>query len=109
VDVCSLRQYGDRPEGASWSFHESGFWSAEPHACLSSFLRYDEARTYAERYVIVEKENIRCFNIWNRWFTTDELLADLQNAGFKGADFFDTVAGDPLTEGSETICAVACT
>jgi hypothetical protein len=107
VDVCSLHQYETRPEETRWSFSESGFWSPEPHACLSSFLRYDDVQTYAERYIIVERDSIRCFNIWNHRFSANELMADLKNAGFESPDLFDTVAGDCMTGSCETICSVA--
>lgn len=107
VDVCSTRMYEERPETTSWSCHDGGFWSPVPYACLYAFLRYDETMSFADRYVIVEEDRVRCFNIWNHRFTTEELLADLTRAGFAGADFYDSAAGDVLTDKSDTICAVA--
>jgi SAM-dependent methyltransferase len=108
VDVCSPRQYEGRPESASWSFSDGGgFWSAGPYACLYSFLRYDDVMTFADRYIIVGKNDIRCFNIWNHRFSAEELRRDLIRAGFSGADLFDTVAGDAFTDAADTVCAVA--
>lgn len=107
TDVCSLRLYEDRPELTRWSYEDGGFWSEKPHACLHAFLRYDETNTYADRYVIVESDSVRSFNIWNHRFSREELLEDLINAGFKSAEFYGTAAGDAYWDGSETICAVA--
>jgi SAM-dependent methyltransferase len=107
TDVCALRFYEDRPESTRWSIEDSGFWSADPHVCLHAFLRYDETNTYADRYIVAEKDTIRYFNIWNHRFSKEELLADMTNAGFASANFFRNVAGDAYKDESDTICAVA--
>ncbi|NLT13172.1 MAG: class I SAM-dependent methyltransferase [Clostridiales bacterium] len=107
TDVCSLRLYEDRPESTRWSYEDGGFWSEKPYACLHAFLRYDETGTYADRYVIVDEDDTRCYNIWNHRFSKEELLADFSAAGFADADFFSSAAGDAYTEESDVICAVA--
>lgn len=107
VDVCSSKHNEDRPESSSWSFSDGGFWSEAPYACLYSFLRYDEVGTYADRYVIVEKDDIRYINIWNHRFSKEELQADMLDAGFSGVDIFGNVAGEDYTDASDIICAVA--
>jgi hypothetical protein len=106
-DVCSTKQYEDWPERTDWSYCEGGFWSADPYACLYAFYRYDECRTYDQQFVIIEKEAVRCFNIWNHAFTPDELMADMAAAGFKHTQLFDSVAGDDYTGQSSAICVVA--
>jgi len=107
VDVCSPAQYDGWEEKHSWSYNSGGFWSASPYACLYSFYRYDDCRTYDEQYVIIEKDGVRCFNIWNHAFTPDELRDDLSEAGFKDTRFFGSVAGDASLLTSKAICAVA--
>jgi len=107
VDVCSSAQFEGWDENHTWSFCSGGFWSAEPHACLCSFYRYDDCRTYDQQYVIIEKEAVRCFNIWNHAFTPDELRADMTDAGFKSVQLFGSVAGDKYSDQSAAICAVA--
>jgi len=107
VDVCSLAQYEGWEENHTWSFCNGGFWSTEPYACLYSFYRYDNCRTYDQQYVIVEKEAVSCFNIWNHAFTPDELCADFADAGFKSTQLFGSVAGEDYTNQSAAICAVA--
>ncbi len=106
-DVCSQKQYEGRSESSSWSFCDGGFWSEAPHTLLYSFLRYDADNTFGDRYIIVEKDDIRCFNIWNYCFSKEELQADLSSAGFSGIDFYSSIAGAAFTDTSEIICAVA--
>jgi len=106
-DACTPAQYADRPETTDWSCCDGGYWSPAPYACFYSFYRYDACRTFADRYVIVEANNFRCYNIWNHGFTADELRADLTGAGFAGVDFWGDVAGAAYDADSKTICAVA--
>ncbi|MGE5494384.1 MAG: hypothetical protein ACM3S4_03660 [Burkholderiales bacterium] len=77
------------------------------YACLYSFLRYDECRTYCERYVVVEEKRVRRFNIWNHAFTGEELTDDLISAGFKRVSLYGDIAGAQCSETSKTICAAA--
>lgn len=107
LDVCSQAQYSDWPESTKWTFEDGGFWSERPYACLYSFLRYDECRTYCERYVVVEEKRVRRFNIWNHAFTGEELTDDLISAGFKRVSLYGDIAGAQCSETSKTICAVA--
>lgn len=106
-DVCSSAQYEGWEEKHTWSYSNGGFWSAEPYACLYSFYRYDECRTYDEQYIIIEEDTVRCYNIWNHAFTPDELREDLSAAGFKDTRLFGSITGDEYTEQSVAICVVA--
>lgn len=106
-DVCSQAQYAGWKESTSWTFCDGGFWSARPYACLYSFYRYDECRTYCEQYIIIEQDSLRRFNIWNHAFTNEELISDLEHAGFKNVGLYGDIAGAPCGEESKTICAVA--
>jgi SAM-dependent methyltransferase len=106
TDVCTMRQYEGWEEKCTWSFCLGGFWSENPYACLYSF-RYYEHRIILEQYVIVEENDMRCYNIWNHGFTTEELEANCSAAGFTAVSFCGDVAGGMLTEESKAICAVA--
>jgi 2-polyprenyl-3-methyl-5-hydroxy-6-metoxy-1,4-benzoquinol methylase len=106
-DVCSLRQYENRAETTSWSLSAGGYWSAEPYLCLYSFFRYDSSNTFADQYIVIEKDRIRRFNIWNHRFSVEELKADLCGAGFGTKEFYGDVSGVRYSDNSETICVVA--
>lgn len=107
VDVCSPAQYRGWKECTSWSYSDGGFWSAKPYACLYSFYRYDDCRTYCQQYIVIEDGVVRRFNIWNHAFTPEELAADLKDAGFKHVGLYGDIAGVDLNEKLKTICAVA--
>jgi SAM-dependent methyltransferase len=107
VDVCSPAQYSDWEEDKSWSFSGGGFWSGKPHACLCSFYRYDDCRTYCQQYIVIEQDALRRYNIWNHAFTPGELADDLKDAGFGSVRLYGDAAGADPGEELETICAVA--
>lgn len=106
-DVLTLLYYQHKEEKCEWHYSEGGFWSEKPHACLYAFYRYDDSQTFLDRYVIAEKEDVRCYNIWNHGFTQQELRTDLTNAGFAQMELFGDVAGASLEPDSQTMCVVA--
>ncbi len=106
-DALAPAHYEGREETTNWSYCSEGFWSANPHACFYSFLRYDESRVYCDRNVIIEGGRIRRFNIWNHAFTAEELREDLKAAGFARADIYGDITGAEYSETSKTICAAA--
>ncbi len=107
VDVCSPAQYEGWEEKHTWSYNNGGFWSDASYACLYSFYRYDECRTYDEQYIVIEDNTVQCYNIWNHAFTPEELISDLADAGFINTQLFGSVAGEDYTDQSAAICAVA--
>lgn len=107
VDVCSPAQYEGWEEKHTWSFSNGGFWSSSPYACLYSFYRYDECRTYDEQYIIIKEDTVECYNIWNHAYTPDELISELAETGFADTQLFGSVAGDEYTEQMPAICAIA--
>lgn len=106
-DALTPVQYEGREENTNWSYCSGGFWSEKPYACLYSFLRYDECRTYCDKFVIIEDGGVRRFNIWNHAFTPQELREDLRSAGFARTDIYGVIAGAEYTYVSNTICAAA--
>ncbi len=107
VDVCSEKQYEDERERKTWSYSEGGFWSPSPHACLYSFCRYDECRTYLEQYTVITEERVRCYHIWNHAFVPAELEDELKEAGLGTVRLYGDAAGAGYSAELKTICAVA--
>jgi len=105
-DVFTREQYIRQKDKTSWEVCENGgFWSPNSHICLNAEYRYgDDINLY--RYVIIEREKVRCFNIWDTCFTKDSLTAELAPFGFSEAGFFADVTGTPYTDGSKTLCTV---
>jgi SAM-dependent methyltransferase len=95
-----------KEESSSWHYHgDGGFWSEKPHLCLESICHYGP-EVELSRYIVVEEKNIDCHNIWNRFFTRDELSAEIKSAGFKEYGFYDDIAGSEFSNAGETICGV---
>jgi SAM-dependent methyltransferase len=93
-------------ESTSWKIcRQGGFWSAKPHVCLRAQYCYSEYISL-DRYVIIEENAVRCYNIWDTSFTREALLREVLPVGLKCDGFFSDVAGKPYDEGSETLCAV---
>ena len=106
-DVFSEKEYQMKEENTSWSYNNGGYWSENPYVCLYSFSRYDEAAVFLEQYVILEKESVKCYNLWNKAFSAEELHRDLGEAGFHKCGFYDDISGKNFTENSNVICAAA--
>lgn len=106
-DVFTPNRYKDVKETKDYSYQESGFWNRNPHLCFESIYRYDECNTFLNQYVVCTADSTQCYNIWEHTFTVEELKRDLAEAGFGIVEFYGNVAGDLLTEGSDTICVAA--
>lgn len=107
-DVFSQNEYHAKEENTNWVYENGGYWSEKPYACLYSFLRYDEADTFLEQYVVVEEDSVKCYNLWNHAFNKQELSKDINIAGFSKSEFYDDVSGKKYTGESNTICVAAC-
>lgn len=104
VDVFTPRMRNK--ESRSWSYSvEGGFWSPEHHLCLEAVYQYDdEDETELRQVIVITEENVKCYNIWDHFFTKEKLLAEIEPIGFKSFEFYGDVAGKEFSETGETIC-----
>lgn len=95
-------------ESRSWHYYEEGgFWSEKPHICLESIYQYsDEDETELRQVIVITEEAVKCYNIWDHFFTKEKLSAELQPAGFMAVEFYGDVAGKEFSATGETICCV---
>lgn len=95
-------------ESRSWYYsNNSDFWSAEPHLCLEAVYQYSDGdKTELQRTVVCTKGSVRCFNVWNHYFTAASLLDETAAVGFSATEIYGDVAGARYKESSETICCV---
>lgn len=90
----------------SWEFYEQGgFWSPEPHVCLSAGYCYSDTVTL-KRTVIIEDNAVHCYNIWDTCFTKEALLYEALPVGFSNNEFYGDVAGRQYADESDTLCAI---
>ena len=97
-----------KKESRTWHCcEEGGFWCERPHICLESVYQYDdEDATELRQCVVLSDEAIKCYNIWDHFFTKQKLLSELQTAGLNKIEFFDDVAGKEFSDKGQTICCV---
>ncbi|MCL2544450.1 MAG: class I SAM-dependent methyltransferase [Clostridia bacterium] len=106
LDVFTPRRAAGRREAASWELHENGgFWSPEPHICLDASFFYGETAE-ARRTVVIQERGVRCFLLWDCYFTRQSLLEEAAPAGFGEAGFYSDATGRPFADDSPAMCAV---
>jgi len=98
-----------KEEGRLWQYYDhGGFFSEEPHICLESVYHYyDEGITELRQYLVVSADDVKCYNIWDHFFTREALLSEVQRAGFSAFEFYGDVAGQPFSYTGQAICCVA--
>jgi SAM-dependent methyltransferase len=106
LDVYTPLRGKDKHDSTSWYINpDGGFWSAAPHLCLDSEHYYDDIAE-GHRTVIVEEGKIRCYNLWDCYFTQQSLLDETAPFGFSDINFYNDATGAPYTDNSQTMCAV---
>ena len=97
-----------KTERHSWYYSEkSGFWSEKPHICLEAIYHYDdEDQTELSQSVVLTKDTVNCYRIWDHYFTKEKLIAEIQPIGFKSFEFYGDIAGQEFSDSGETICGV---
>lgn len=107
LDGFTPREASFFKEGRQITYEPGGFWSPEPYACLRRNVLYPETGNSLEQYVVVTAEDLRCYNLWNQYFSPASLLRELHEAGFTQVELYGDVCGAPLSQESRTLCAVA--
>lgn len=107
VDGFTKYQLSEIKEGSMISYHEEGFWSAEPYVCIQNNYVYPIEQNYLEQYVVITKDNTECYNMWNQIYDVKTLEREFNEAGFKVISCFDDVSGKKFSGMAKTICIVA--
>lgn len=98
-DVDSAAAYaGVREQGSYAPSLMDGFWSDQPYFGFHNTFRYDRERVSLEKFEIVEAERTRVFFNWVRYFTPDELSAELADAGLTGVRVLGDLTGAPYDD-----------
>lgn len=106
-DVFTKQKYIGKKERNEWSVESKGFFSDKEHLLLKSFYRYDQNNTFLDKYIVIEKEKIAYYHVWEHTFTFEELERSLRGTGFKDISFYGDMTGKECTIDDETICIVA--
>lgn len=84
------------------SYHEGGFWREEGYIALNKCLEYPNNVTL-EQTVIISKNQLSTYYLWNTYFTVEALIKEVEDAGFKVCKIISDVAGNEYTKDSLTI------
>lgn len=107
LDVYTPREYRNRPECMEIQTLEKGFWFDAPHALIHSFFRFDDEKTYADRFVVITKSALYCHHMWSHAFTEAVLRGELLDAGFADIERYGNVAGAYYSKKGHVMCALA--
>lgn len=97
-----------KEESRLWQYNSGGgFLCEKPHICLDAVYQYDdEDHTELRRSIVITKEEINCYNIWDYFFTKETLLSEIQTIGFNEFEFYGDIVGKEFSDTGETICGV---
>ena len=97
-----------KKESRSWHFsEEGGFWSEKPYLCLEAVYQYDdEDSTELRRYIVITEDAVKCYNIWDHFFTKEGLVSEARDIGFSAYEFYGDATGKEYSDTGETICGV---
>ncbi|MFI7277996.1 SAM-dependent methyltransferase [Streptomyces sp. NPDC049879] len=110
LDVDSAAALADVRERAVYApSMMDGFWSDRPYFGFHNTYRYESARVSLDKYEIFEAGRHRTFCNWVRYFTPDELGAELAEAGFGAVEILGDLAGGAYDAGAPSFAAVATT
>ena len=104
-DVFTVRKHAGRHDRTSWSYHENGgFWSEKPHLCLEAEYYYGNNTIKADKTVVITKDAVNEYIIWDTAFTKQVLLDEAMPFGFQAQGVYDDVCGSPYTGEADTLC-----
>ena len=106
LDMFTTQNSAGKQENTTWAVHpHGGFWSPTPHICMNAQYLYGDTAE-ASRTVVITDEDVRCFNIWNCYFTKQTLLDEVAAFGFAEHGFYGDLTGAPYVNGTEIFCAI---
>lgn len=103
LDVFSMKKYEAFEERNTWdNYPGGGFWSANEHLAIERLKKYPDHVTL-EQTLVIEKQAVTNYNIWNCYFTVERLKKEVEDAGFKMIEVFGDVTGASYTADSPAI------
>ena len=105
-DVFTPESDRGKADRRTWeAYSDGGFMSPKPHIRLDADYYYGDTAA-GGRIVVIEAQRVRCFNLWNCYFTRQSLIDEAAPAGFEPVSFYNDVAGAPYTADTPRLCAV---
>lgn len=107
-DVDSASAFANSHEQASYApLLMDGFWSERPYFGFHNTFRYERQRVSLDKFEIFEADRRRAFYNWVRYFTRDELIDELDAAGFTDVEILGDLTGAPYDGAASQFAAIA--
>lgn len=107
LDVFTTAVYKNKDESHSWQYYKNGgFWSEKPYISLDAVYHYDEDNTELRQSIIQTSETVNCYNIWEHFFTKEDLLSEMENAGFTALELYGDITGKEFSDKGDIICGI---
>lgn len=91
-DVGNDKNLDQKCMKQNWEVSEGGFWKDKPYIALSNGYHFPDAKTFANKHVIVdEEENIRTYIFWEHYYTKDDVVPLLQSKGFSNIQNYENI------------------
>jgi len=49
---------------------------------------------------------VHCYNVWDHFFSKDEIVREVISAGFSSYEVFGDIAGKNYSQSGDTVCGV---
>lgn len=107
-DVFTPVFYREKRESQSWSLcGQGGFWSEKPHLCIEATYLYENNTVSADQCVVVTKDGIKDYIIWDTVYTSEALKAEMAAGGLTVRALYGDVCGKALDDDCDMLCCVA--
>jgi len=106
LDVMTPHSAPNHPEGTAWDWcPNGGFFSPRPYLCLTGTYGFGDVG-YGTRHVIVEDGSVRCYTLWDCFFTPDTLAAEAAPHGFTVQGVYADATGTPFAPESPSMAVI---
>ena len=108
LDVCSVRGFDRKAEGASYEVNLSnGFWSPEKYYCFSNAFKYEDVKVTLDKFTVIEKNRTRQIFNWLQHYDRESIAREFAESGLKIEKYLGNVAGDEFNEEWDEFAIIA--
>ncbi len=94
-DIFTEALTADKHEGRSWDYAQGGgFWDAGEYLLLGETFHYPEGHAFAYRHNLITGRGQKDFIVWERYYSEDEIIAVLHEAGFRRVTIHKYLLGE---------------
>ncbi len=94
---------------AQWSVSKgNGFWNQDGYLLFSNTFTYENAAVLLSQHVVVDQAGeVKIYRIWEHWFTSQSISAELDEGGFEIVWVGSDLQGSPFVHESSGMGIVA--